>query len=99
MKIRIAFAAIALFAIASAFTTRNRTNLKFQYSSEDATYYYAVNDNPQTQGTGSGQYTCETPTTVDCVINTVDVFPDADNNFRILKSQATKTAGTFTLHP
>jgi hypothetical protein len=100
MKIRIAFAAIALFAVASAFTTRTVFNADYQFLLDDGTRVQ-VDPTARTQGTGSGQYTCDNPQTSECaVISSVAPTQDpTDGNWYIDKSNIVSTVnGVYNVH-
>ena len=98
MKIKIAFLAIALFAVASAFTTSSRVNHHYKFLSDDSSNSrWEVENVDRTLGFGSGQYTCNN--TGSCVVNTTDITPTLDNGkYYISYSSGTLSSGTITIH-
>ena len=68
MKIRIVFAAIALFAVASAFTSAKALAHKYQWkSSPNSTYYEVFSSDIVSQQEGT-DYTCDATSTI-CTVS------------------------------
>jgi hypothetical protein len=98
MKIRIAFAALALLAVASAFTARNKTNFHYKILADDsANNRWQVENVSRTPGAGEGQYTCSS--SGDCAVNTVDITPTQIGSlYFINKSDGTLTNGVYSVN-
>jgi hypothetical protein len=100
MKIRIVFAAIALFAIASAFTSAKLFNHAYEWKSSFTTagvaYYEVVNvDQINNIGTGAGEVSCES-SLANCMIES-DVTPSlVAGKQAIRQDQSQLDQGTFT---
>ena len=96
MKIKLAFIAIAVIAIASAFTSSSRLTYKYQYiSTPDGTYFIV----DQTDLTGNTSYRCNTPTTPICTKSTntqvAQVLINGNLEWVIPQTGSTEVKGTF----
>lgn len=101
MKIKAIFAAIALFAIASAFTTSKFADHAYQYLSSftfNNVAYYEVGTTDQINNIGSlpGQVSCDN--TGNCMVETNSTPTTVDGKNAIPQSSGTISTGTFTQH-
>lgn len=99
MKIRIIFAAIALFAIASAFTSRKFVVNRYQFLLEETTRY-KVDPTIRTMGTGSGQFTCEISLNK-CTVDATNITAYQSGSSWYVDKQTgvtTTNNSTYTIH-